>query len=67
MSHYGGEDSWTTTVNAPTAAQISFLEELCEHLGYDCKTMMPDNFDEASSMIDELQYEADDVGGFTSG
>lgn len=57
MSHYGGDDSWATAVNAPTAAQISHIEELCEELGIDCKTTMPDDFEEASDMIDEMREE----------
>ena len=58
MSHYGGEDSWTTAANAPTAKQLAFVEELCEHLGYDYKIMVPDDFEEASEIIDQLSDEA---------
>lgn len=59
MPHYGGDDgSWSTMVNAPTANQLAFIQELCEHLGYDYRIMVPDNFDEASEIIEELSDEA---------
>ena len=59
MSHYDDEpdDDWQGWGRAPTAAQISLIERLCEDLGYDCKTILPDTFDEASELIDEMKDE----------
>jgi len=58
MSHYGGDtDTWDSATNAPTASQLSNIEALCEELGYDYRVMVPDDFDEASEMIDEMREE----------
>ena len=58
MSHFGGEDdTWDSATNAPTAAQLSEIERLCEELGYDSRCMMPDDFDEAADIIGELREE----------
>jgi len=59
MSHYDDEpdDDWQGWGRTPTASQISYFESLCEELGYDCKTMMPETFDEAAELIDELKDE----------
>ncbi len=59
MSHYGGDnDTWDSITNAPTAHQLSYIEKLCEHLGYDYRIMVPDDFDEAIDIIDRLEDEA---------
>ena len=59
MSHFDGEqdDSWDGWGRAPTARQIAYIEDLCEELGLDCRTILPDNFEEASELIDELKDE----------
>lgn len=58
MSHYGGDDdTWDSATNAPTASQLAEIEELCEELGYDNRCIMPDDFEEASDMIDDMREE----------
>ena len=59
MSHYGGDDDiWDSAMNAPTAPQLSLIERLCDDLGYDHRIMVPDDFEEAGEIIDELREEA---------
>ena len=59
MSHFDDEpdSDWEGWGRAPTAKQIGYIETLCDELGMDCKTMLPESFDEASEMIDELKDE----------
>ena len=65
MSHYGGDSGPESISDAPTAKQLSRIETLCEHLGYDCHMMMPDDYDEAVETIERLEDEAgwDDLDG----
>ena len=59
MSHYGGDnDVWDSATNAPLATQLSRIEKLSDHLGYDYRMMIPDDFDEAVETIDRLEDEA---------
>lgn len=59
MSHFDDEPDgdWEGWGRTPTASQISYIEDLCEKLGMDCKTLLPDSFEEASELIDELKDE----------
>jgi len=59
MSRYDDEpdESWDGWNKTPTASQIGYIETLCDELGFDYKTMLPESFDEASEMIDELKDE----------